>query len=266
MEANDKNLYFDLQKQERDAVMGYLLDTLLHARAACHIPSNEKTYDEDVNIYLAHLLMASSLPDYQKLTSRYLALNTSDLTEFIDQHEDKVVRYFIYKVNADYLLLHLGIFHDLAPLARRPFQKSERQFVEMGQSYYESASQYNHQIYRKQTAVGDVLEKLSHHFEDYQKILHVLREDFFRLMKKIGSGDSQKNHDSGKFQMFVSSLELEQKHNEFLDLYGEWLETKSRDLVTKIIQLVDEIKRLDPTFGFDVASMMPDGDRAKRED
>ena len=51
-------MYFDLKKQERDAAVGYLLGNILHARQACNIPSNEKKFDEDVNIYMAHLLFA----------------------------------------------------------------------------------------------------------------------------------------------------------------------------------------------------------------
>ena len=50
MERDKDYQYFDLKKSERDAVIGYLLNTLLQARESCHIPSNEKGYDEDVNI------------------------------------------------------------------------------------------------------------------------------------------------------------------------------------------------------------------------
>ncbi len=269
MDEDKKKLYFDLQKHERDSVIGYLLSSLLQARKDCHIPSNEKTFDEDVNIYLAHLLFASSLPDYQELISRYLTLNSSDLMESIDQHPDKVVRYFIYKVNADYLLVHLGIFHDLVPAAAaHPFRKSERQFIEMGQSYYDYASQYNHQIYRKHTAVGDVLLKLARHFEDYKKILQTLREDFFHLIKDIKIEAATNGSHSSAVENVIKSLELEHKQNEFLDVYVEWLKTKSDALVGKLTMLAEEIKRLDPSFGFNAKSVISSGDiePGKKED
>jgi hypothetical protein len=261
MDESKSYKYFDLKRNERDTVIGYLLNTLLQARRVCRIPSNDKAFDEDVNIYLAHLLLAFSLPDYQALTRRYLNLNASDLMELVDQSQDKVMRYFIYKVNADYLLVHLGIFHDLASAPADFFRKSERQFVEMGQSYYEQASEYNHQIYRKHTAVGEVLEKLSHHFGDYKKILEVMRSEFFHMMKKISSVEScpprESFEDLGKL---LSCVELEYKQNEFLDLYSEWLKTRSVDLAGKLRRLAEEIKSLNPSFGFDSVSLIPAAD------
>lgn len=253
MEKNANYLYFDLRKSERDAVIGFLLNTLLQARKECSFPSNEKGFDEDVNIYLAHLLFASSLPDYQELTNRYLSLNTSDLAELVGQTPDKVVRYFIYKVNADYLLIHLGIFHDLAGNSSKLFKRNERQWMELAQSYYDSASQYNHQIYRKQTAVGHVLGKLSNRFNDYKKILEFVGDDFFHFVKEMNRLDlyQQDTRMNDRVQKAIDRLQLDQKQDEFLDLYGEWLNTKSEATKIRLIQLAEEIKKLNPAFGFD---------------
>ncbi len=248
-------MYFDLKKHEKDAAIAYLLGNILHAREACGIPSNEKKFDEDVNIYLAHLLFAFLLPDYQNVIGRYLNLNASDLMESVEKHDDKVLRYFIYKVNADYLLIHLGIFNDLTAQPARVFKKSESQFIELGQSYYDSASQYNHQIYRKHTAVGDVLEKLSHSFENYTQILHVVRGEFFELVKKIKTIKQSTDESDIPIVKLLTALELEQKMNEFLDLYGFWLETKSHEAKSRVIHAAQEIKKVDPSFGFNPESL-----------
>lgn len=255
---NDKKgyAYFDIPKQERDSAIGFLLNALLQARASCQRPSNQKIFDEDVNIYLAHLLFANSLPDYQEMTNRYLSLNSSDLMELVDHNPDKVVRYFIYKVNADYLLVHLGIFSDLCASVRRPFKKSERQYAEMAQNYYDHALICNQQIYRKKTAIGDVLEKLSLNFSDYQVILHSVRKEFFQMMNWIRSREiSPGSQDKQAAPFRPPQGWIEEKQNEFLDLYGEWLKTKSEELVPQLIHLVEEIKLADPTFGFDIDSV-----------
>lgn len=252
---HSNHLYFDLGKRERDAVVGYLLTSLLQARKTCQLPSNENYYDEDVNIYLAHLLLASCLPDYQALTKRYLTLNTSELFQTIEQNDDRVVRYFIYKVNADYLLVHLGIFNDLPSARQHAFHKSERQYTEIAQSYYEQASQYNQLIYRKHTAIGDVLDKLAHHIDDYKRILGSIRDDFFNLNKKIVVPENQKSETPDLFEKVIHSLELEQKQNEFLDLYSKWLESRSLDIAGKLETLAAEIKKIDPSFNFDVNSI-----------
>ncbi|MBI4387461.1 MAG: hypothetical protein HY582_00255 [Candidatus Omnitrophica bacterium] len=256
MEPEKKLLYFDLEKHDRDTVVGYLLNTLLRARAACRMSSNTKGFfDEDVNIYLAHLLLASALPDYQELTHRYLALNSSELLEAVEQSEDKVLRYFIYKVNADYLLVHLGIFNDLTVSSSHPFHKSERSYIEMGQSYYNQASQCNQLIYRKHTAVGDVLDKLSNHFENYKRILEAIREDFFQLVQKMGSEELESESGGAQLAQLVRVLEREHKLNEFLDVYSTWLATKSVDLLPKLKKLAQEIKVIDPEFEFPFESV-----------
>ena len=266
MDNEKRLLYFDLEKHDRDTVVGYLLNTLLRARAACKIVSNGNGFfDEDVNIYLAHLLLASALPDYQELTQRYLALNSSELIEAVDQSQDKVLRYFIYKVNADYLLVHLGIFHDLATSIVHPFRKPERSYIEMAQSYYNQASQCNQLIYRKHTAVGDVLEKLAHRFEDYKRILEVIREDFFRLLETVNSEEPKVGNDSEKLVRAVRVFERERKLNAFLDMYGVWLATKSIELLPKLKRLAEEIKLLDPEFEFPIGSIASSAEKAPEE-
>ena len=135
MEHSGSNyFYFDIPKEERDAVVSFLLDALIRSRAICQLPSNEPEFDEDVNIYLAHLLFAASLPDYQEAVRRYVSIQVSDVADLIERAEDRVVRYFIYKVNADHLLVHLGIFNDL-PVQQKMLGKTERQYTSMAQGY-----------------------------------------------------------------------------------------------------------------------------------
>ena len=241
--------YFDIPRHERDSVIAFLLNSLLHARAACRIPSNEKTFDEDVNIYMAHLLFANALPDYHDMTQRYLSLDAIGLMDLIESNPDKVVRYFIYKVNADYLFVHLGLFTDLKGAWRKPFRKSERQYIEMAQNYYDHASVFNHQIYRKKTAIGEVLEKLSTHFHDYLVILNSVRKDFFQVLNWMRSPQAAEGKENEPLNMKAF---LEEKLNAFLDLYGEWLNTKSEELVPDLIRMVDDIRSIDPTFGFNL--------------
>ncbi len=255
MDDDNKYHYFDLTKHERDSAISFLLNSLLKAREVCHTPSNKKTFDEDVNIYLAHLLFANSFTDYQQMANKYLTINVSELIELLNQHSDKVTRYFIYKVNADYLLVHLGIFSDLNPSHPHPFQKTERQFVELGQDYYDHASLCNQQIYRKKTAVGDVLIKLAKNFEDYKKILQLVRDDFFHFINWVRSNESQNRVRVKSSPEEPIVINLEQKQNEFLDIYGEWLQTKSEDLIPILIRMTEELKMLDPKFAFDVDSL-----------
>ena len=239
--------YFDIPKEERDAAISFLLESLIKSRQASGLPSNQIEFDEDVNIYLAHLLFAASLPDYQEAVKRYVNIKISGVMDLVERAEDRVVRYFIYKVNADNLLMHLGIFNDLGSV-HNAFGKSERQYSSMAQNYYEQAADYNRKIYRKQTAIGSVLEKLAHSFEGYKVILQYLRRDFFHFSNQFV------DHSFRKFCEDINRYEQELKINEardrFLDAYAEWLGTKDINVRAKLEQFARELKALDPDFRF----------------
>jgi len=149
---NNEDKYFDFSKEEKDYAIRFLLDAVIRSRGNCNLPSNREVYDEDVNIYLAHLLFAISTSAYQKLVKKYLVFYPSDLTNLVDTADDNYIRYFIYKINADNLLVHLGVFQDLSQnmhLEQSLCPRSEDQFKEAARAYYEQAAIYNQRIYRK---------------------------------------------------------------------------------------------------------------------
>jgi len=243
-----KYLYFDIPKQERDSAIAFLLEALLKSRLACgesHASAGD--VDGDVNIYLAHLLFAASLTEYQKTIQRYLSTNISEMADLLDKNEDRIVRYFIYKVNADHLLVHLGIFQDLENEAN-VFGKSEKQYASMAQNYYTQAADYNQRIYRKQTAIGSVLVKLADRFGCYQKILRVTRKEFFHFSTQF------RDEHFLKFCSGLKKYEREKAVSEvrdrFLDCFVEWKRTQSDDARVKLLEVAEELKRLDPDFKF----------------
>ncbi len=242
-----QSFYFDIPKQERESSVSYLLNALLKSRTSCQLASNQERIDEDVNIYLAHLLFAASLPDYQNAIRRYLAKNVSEITDLVDRNEDRIIRYFIYKVNADHLMIQLGIFQNLET-AQHLYGKTERQFGSMAQNYYRQAATYNRKIYRRETAVGSVLEKLSDGFNQYQTILRHVRKDFFHFSNHFHDEPFQ------KFCSDVSRYEREIKLNEamdqFLDSYAQWVRTKAKDAKLNLIDHAKRLQMIDPNFLF----------------
>ena len=246
-ERSGKYYYFDMPKQERDSAIGFLLDALLKSRTACRLPSNQNGFDEDVNIYLAHLLFAASLSDYQETVGRYLTTNVSEMAKLMEKNDDRIVRYFIYKVNADHLMVHLGIFQDL-DRTRNVFSKSERQLFSMAQNYYHQAASYNRKIYRRQTAIGSVLEKLGNGFGHYQKVLQFARKEFFHFASRF------QDEQFGKFCEDLNQYEREEKINDaidrFLDTYAEWVRTKDWAVRRKLMECARELQFIDPHFVF----------------
>ena len=245
--------YYDLSDHEREKAVSFLLGSILKSRCNLKEKINSATPDDDVNVYLAHLLFAVTTSEYRQIANRYLSPYVSNVEKMIEETDDCYIKYFIYKVNADHLLLHLGIFGDLgddAPRAHAVFQPGEKQYSGRAITYYDRAAYFNQRIYRKQTAVGMVLCKLSEKFDRYRDLLKATRRDYFHFAS-ISTDD--------QFAGFVRSLTeferealLRTKRDEFLDVYGSWLRTKSDEDRTKLVRLTEELKKLDPEFRFEL--------------
>ena len=248
---SDNNcIYFDITKQERDSAVRYLLGAILKSRQESNFPSNYYTFDEDVNIYLAHLLFAVSLPEYHEMAEPYLSMETSDILKWVRATEDRTIRYFIFKVNADHILIHSAIFQDLSQKpSHKIFKRSQKHFLELAKLYYDQAAAYHRRIYRKKTGVGEVLEKLSHYFEAYQGLLKIVRREYFGFVN--GFRDQAFQNFMNQMRHYEVEFHKKSKMDRFLDLYGRWLQTKDESLENDILNVIFDLKRLDPGFNFD---------------
>jgi len=148
-------------------------------------------------------------------------------------------------------LVHTSIFDDLDRRGAKPkiFRRSKKHFRELAKLYYDQAAAYHKRIYRKRTGVGEVLGKLSHYFEQYQGILNEVRREYFHFVNKFRD---QAFH---QFMNEVTSYERDAskkiKLDQFLDLYGRWLETKDPALKLMLKRVSEELRTLDPEFNFD---------------
>jgi len=241
-------LYFDIDRQERDSAVRYLLGVILRSRIDLGMDPQAEEFDEDVNIYLAHLLFAIALPEYHELAEPYLSSESSDVLRWVNATEDRTIRYFIFKVNADHLLVHLTLFDDLGARPWRGiFRRSRRHFQEMGRLYYEQASSYHTRIYRKKTGVGEVLQKLARSFDVYSEVLRSVRRDYLHFVTRF------RDQAFDRFLQELTHYEQEsgkkQKVDFFLDLYSEWLRTKDSKLQSEVQRVLREIRKFDPEFG-----------------
>lgn len=249
-ESNESKLYFDVSAKERDSAIHYLLGSIINSRQHVKFPSNSHGFDEDVNVYLAHLLFAVSLPEYHDMAEPYLSMDTSDIVNWVKSTEDRTIRYFIFKVNADHILVHTAIFNDLENSKQKLFKKSSKHYRELAQLYYDQAAIYHGRIYRKKTGVGDVLGKLSRQFESYQNLLKAVRKEYFNFV--TGFRDQAFTHFMHDLTRYESEVHRQQEMDRLLDLYLEWLKTKNPETRKTILNLVDRIKLMDRDFQFDI--------------
>ena len=62
--------------------------------------------------YISHLLFAVSMPNYGYIAEQYVSLDPKEVDVLVEMADDNYLKYFVYKVNADNLLLQLGLYHD----------------------------------------------------------------------------------------------------------------------------------------------------------
>jgi len=162
------------------------------------------------------------------------------------------LKYTIYKTNADFLLISIGIFRN--PDGSRPGTKdafmkdNEEVYVGRAKAYYQFAYSYSQSMFRKATAISEVLEKLSRGFEQYVDILSYMRGEYFNILERLSSGDVY--HLERAIDRAESDRELRALQDQFLDMYSEYMKTNKAELKEQLRELAKKIQRIDESFRF----------------
>jgi hypothetical protein len=251
-------LYFNLSSEDRESAIYFLLESILNTRDQSQGSTRTQTFDEDVNIYLAHLLFAVSLPEYHEMADPFLSADTQEVFEWVRETDDPMLRYFIFKVNADHLLIQSSIFDPDSTLAKRfppkkdpKDEKSEDRLAAI--LYYNQASRCHAGVYEKKTGVGEVLGKIAGQFDTYKHVLAGVKEDYFKFIECFR--EQAFRHFSVKLNHYEKDYLRDIKMEQFLEAYQKWLAAKDPALKTKILHLAKELSRLDPQFNLDISKL-----------
>jgi hypothetical protein len=229
----------------------FMLNCLLHSRISIGIESNSVFYDEDVNVYLAHLLNAHIDPRYLQRVSQYIAYTDADLAASLDGERDIRRRYEAYKANGDFLLMAISVFglYD-EPRHSRPFalRTAKRVYVARAATYYSLAASYASKLARGESSVGATLAKLAQGIDDYVRILSYMRGQYLDFIRRYSPGELF--HLDRALEEIERDLAIDQMRDEFLDTYNAWMKTGSPDLKDKLEQQAGVLREIDPTFEF----------------
>ena len=147
------------------------------------VKANEMKYDEDVNHYITLTLADLANPKSLAFASQYTVGIDADAGQIAASLEEKFKKYFLYKINADFLLLNLGLFNpDSNLLGETYFDK--------GESYYFCAASSLKEVKGGRSGMSDVLEKLSGGFGKYVEILRHMKnsaDNFLSFNLKFSS-------------------------------------------------------------------------------
>jgi hypothetical protein len=257
-EAMNPRTYVDLKEAGRrpEPTYYFMINCLLYSRMETGLVSNQDYYDEDVNVYLAHLLHSFLNPEYVEQSKKYLSKYDADVFRRLQASNDARLKYVIYKTNADFLLVSIGIF-DQSPAAEgaeHP-KPAEEAYVGRAKTYYHFAYSYSQQISRRHSGVSEVLEKLSMGFEKYLKILSHMRGEYLDLGRRLSQGEvfhlERTVNEAGKQEL------IRAKQDQLLELYSTWRREPTPELEESMARLAGEIRGLNPEFRFEVPKRLP---------
>ncbi len=249
-------LFVDLKDESRRIKPSYffMMRCLLYSKLESGALKNQEGEDEDVNVYLAHLLNSMSDPEYIENSMQYLHRYDHEVFRRLQRSTDARLKYVIYKTNADFLLVSVGVFDNPAQWMsaktgrNRWHDPSEEASIGRGKSYYHFAYTYSQQINRSHPAVTDVLEKLSVGFDRYIKVLSHMRGEYLDLVKALSQGEVYHLERTVDKEERENVLRL--RKDAFLDRYLEWRRSGSPGALEELRKSAAEIRALDPEFRF----------------
>jgi hypothetical protein len=151
------------------------------------IKANEMKYDEDVNQYITLTLSEMVNPKSLAFANQYTVGIDDDVGQIASSLPEQIKTYFLYKINADFLLLNLGLFRpDTNILGEAYFDK--------GESYYFAAASNLKAVGGGRSGMSDVLEKLSGGFGKYVEILRTMKnsaDNFLSFNFKFSKAEIQ---------------------------------------------------------------------------
>jgi len=251
----DDSSYLNLGQpgDTRERTSYFVLDSLLKSRIECGFESNSARYDEDVNVYLVHLL--SSLVRGFWL-GQPTAQRDIDVFEQVRESADPRYKYGVYRANADYLLLSTSLFTQspyVEKEGQRTFDGSARDRIGRGKAYYHFASMFHERVRASSPAVANVLQRLSEDFERYVDVLFHMRGEYFHLYERLKEGQLMALQEEffkpppGNDQAVLSSL-----RDEFLDAYWSWHQRPTPVSRHQLVEAIARLRAADPGFDFRV--------------
>lgn len=229
----------------------FMLNCLLHSRVHTGIESNSVCHDEDVNVYLAHLLNAHIDTRYIERVGQYIAADDASLHRMIDGCGDVRYRYMVYKSTADFLLMSVAVF-DLFEARRynRPsvFHTPKDVYVGRAAAYYALAASHANRLDRGACPIGSTLRKLADGLGSYVKILSYMRGQYLGFISRYSSGEMF--HLDRTIEEIRRQEVIEELRNDFLDTYQAWLKTRLPEVKAKLKEQADRLREIDPAFDF----------------
>lgn len=241
---NDDIPLSDGQLQDPSSSEHFILQSLLSSRVDTGLCDENIPHEDDVNVYLTHLLCRWIDPRRHVHEAGYLRGFDHETFEQVQYSTNSRLKYTVYRANADHLLILLGIFDNAR--GRRPssceLQPTRESWMGRAQTYYDFASTYSRVVFGSESAVPHVLGKLALRFEDYVRLLSHLRSEYLHLITRLSEGSFY------HLQEEVNAQVVSVSYDGFLDALVEWRNNPTPENRQALRQVVDRLQQVDPDF------------------
>jgi hypothetical protein len=241
--------YYDLDQKTSSQTNFYFLEHVLKARSDLHLETGKHEYDQEINVYIAGLLNSLIASTSFVQHKPYISAFDIDVRRWLDSHPGLRNEYVVYRDNADFGLVLLGLF-------LKYHHQGSYQHIVMPENndqgrialYYSLAASALAHLKGATVSLVTVYESIAEQMEEVLLILRRAAGTYFDLMEKISSGSmyhlEKELTDQSKKALYNKKID------EFLKLYSEYKENPTADLKKRISELSDELRLLDDKFSF----------------
>lgn len=234
----------------------FMLENLLEARAESRFPTNSRGPDDDVNVYIGHLL--TSLVSCAT-TSTLSPGNEPLLNPPAKVTASRRIRAEFYRHNADHRLLCLGLFRRGDLLRRRavPYGRTDEEAraldLDVGVESYALAANLLEGRRIATSVLAPILRKLSRHFADYSHVIEVLARRRFGLGKRLSPSTLRRLIDPAQAEPTPSEFSppTGPEMDRLLDLLSAYRRTPSLKNRRRVIETAHRLG-IDPGAIFEV--------------
>ena len=210
--------YTDLQSKERETLFFFMFNAFLQARIDT---GNESDADEEVNLYMAHLMHSVVDGRFYGRCAESLASSPVDVHQKVSQDETPRHKMRVYRTNADHRLVAFGLF-DGDGSHRSFYRQSCAPGDPLGeaQQYYSWAALFGKRLPAKYGGLALALEKLAERFDTYREVIGHMRAEYFGLIHRLSAGETF-HLERDAHRAAIPTLQ-EQALEAVLEAYARW--------------------------------------------
>lgn len=237
-----RQAYTDLKRGQKGDLGEFLSKSYMSTKKTlCKLADSQE--ENFLNVYIFGLLHRIALGEFSSFERRYVSDFEHEVFYFVQESPDPKFRLYVYKANADYRLVRLGLFGVQSRLGTRNAN------IEIAKRYYSFASAFLSQIpslKRRHFIDGskNIFDLLGNSLENCLEILeHMATEEFDLLDFNVTNVFLDQTLNKGR--LAVLKQRYIAKWDEYLDCKDKVQQEK---LSAEITHLAAGIKEIDPSF------------------